>query len=64
MIHFVLLFLFLTFFIFVAVDLKSIRENLETKPKKVKTGLLSPNANVQFIKGENSSVNLVGSAVG
>lgn len=47
-----------------AVDLKSVRENLETKPKKVKTGLLSPNASVQFIKGENSSVNLIGSAIG
>lgn len=47
-----------------AVDLKSIKENLETKPKKVKTGLLSPNGSVQFVKAEGSSVNLVGSSVG
>lgn len=50
--------------LFSAVDLKSIKDDLEAKPKKVKTGLLSPNSSVQFVKAESSSVNLIGSSVG
>lgn len=54
-------------FTFVAVDLQTMRDRKDldaAKPRKVKTGLLSPNANVQFQKAEGSSVNLVGRAVG
>lgn len=47
-----------------AIDANSIRENKSVEAKKITFGKLTGNAVIQFEKGENSSINLVGKAKG